>query len=278
MKYMVLTACLTASPAFAYDAMTAQSCQDSWDTLAQSFTVFGAFTSDPKSANVAIGAGGWCMIDASPSGLSMATDLPAVGFKIESAESFLAGDGLPEAIAVRLEALSIGERQYDAEAHLRHLPDTGQLVFENVTLRHDDDSGISASFIMQGAFFSDMAGLQTSLAGLRMTELHGQAAVSQSLLDDLDIDLSEVNRVSMGEALRDVSRFQVNTATRQAFLGMISDREGELDVDITSERGFGWIQAVVPFLNVSDDKDVASALGVAMTGVTIALEWEQGDI
>lgn len=277
MKYLIAAACLAASPAFAYDMMSTQACQDSWDKFAQSMGSFEINGDGPPPSVVTIGRGGWCAIDTDQDGWN-STDMSQVGFRIEDADAYLAGDGLPEAIALRVDDLKLNNRRYAAEAHLRHLPDSGQLVVENVTLRHNDGSGISASYVLQGAFFSNVAGMQTSLAGLRMTELHAQVSLNQDLLDDLDIDLSEINRVSLGEALRDVSRFQVNTASRQAFLRMIADREGKLRADITSDRGFGWIQAVVPFLDLSGDADLASALGVAMTGVTIALQWEQGDI
>jgi hypothetical protein len=277
MKYLITVACLAATPAFAYDMMSAQACQDSWDTFAQSMGSFEVNGDGPPPSDVKVGRGGWCAIDTAQDGWN-STDMSQVGFRIEGADTYLSGEGIPQAIALRVDDLKLGNRHYAAEAHLRHLPESGQLVVENVTLRHDDGSGISASYVLQGAFFSNVAGMQTSLAGLRMTELHAQVSMTQPLLDDLDIDLSEINRVSLGEALRDVSRFQVDTASRQAFLRMVSDREGKLRADITSDRGFGWIQAVVPFLDMSGDADLASALGVAMTGVTIALEWEQGDI
>ncbi|MCG3267316.1 hypothetical protein [Yoonia sp. I 8.24] len=277
MKYLIAAVCLTASPAFAYDRMTTQACQDSWNMFVGAMAPFEVNGEAPLPSDVRVGPGGWCTIDTSDDGWD-STDVSRVGFQIEGADAYLDGSGIPAAIAMRFEGLILGARRYNAEAHVRHLPEAGMLVVEDVTLRHEDGSGISVSYVLQGAYFSDVAGMQTSLAGLRMTELHGQAAINQFLLDDLDVDLSEVNRVSMGEALRDVSRFQVDTATRQAFLRMVSDREGELLVDITSERGFGWIQAVVPFLDISGDADLASALGIAMSGVSIALEWKQGDI
>jgi hypothetical protein len=277
MKYLIAAACLAASPALAYDTMSAQACQDSWDKFARSMGSFEINGDGPPPSVVTVGRGGWCAIDTAQGGWD-STDMSEVGFRIEDADAYLSGDGIPQAIALRIDDLKLNNRRYTAEAHLRHLPDSGQLIVEHATLRHSDGSGISASYALQGAFFSNVAGLQTSLAGLRMTELHAQVALNQALLDDLDIDLSDINRVSFGEAMRDVSRFQVDTATRQAFLKMVSDRQGKLRVDITSDRGFGWIQAVVPFLDLSGDADLASALGVAMTGVTIALEWEQGDI
>ena len=277
MKHLIAAACLAASPASAYDMMTTQACQDSWDIFAQAMGAFEVNGDGPPPSVVTNGEGGWCSIDTAQDGWN-STNMSRVGFRIEGADAFIGGAGTPEAIALRIDDLKLGNRRYIAEAHLRHLPDSGMLVVENARLRHADGSGISASYVLQGAYFSDFSGLQTSLAGLRLTELHAQAALNQPLLDDLDIDLSAINRVSLSEALRDVPRWQVDTASRQAFLRMVADREGKLQADITSERGFGWIQAVVPFLDLSGDQDLATALGIAMSGVTIALAWEHGDI
>ncbi|SFR36043.1 hypothetical protein SAMN04488005_0913 [Yoonia tamlensis] len=268
---------LAASPALGYDGMSQQACQDAWDRFAQTMGSFEINGSGPPPSVVTIGSDGWCAIDTNQPHWN-SSDMAQVGFRIENADAYIHGTGLPAAIALRIVDLKIGERRYSAQAHLRHLPASGMLVVENASLRHSDGSGIAAGYVLQGAYFSNVAGLQTSLAGLRMTELHAQISVNQRLLDDLDVDLSEINRVSLGEALRDVSRFQVDTASRQAFLRMVTDREGKLRVDITSERGFGWIQAVVPFMDTSGDQDLAHALGIAMSGVTIALAWEQGDI
>ncbi|PRY79012.1 hypothetical protein CLV80_103344 [Yoonia maritima] len=287
MKAFIAAACLTASPAFAYDTMTSEICQNSWDALKDAVIpyreIFQAFT----QTKVELAADGWCEVhdrqlgwDGAAQSSWRAKGVSGLGFRIETVDPLLNGQGLPDAMAVRLSDFEVGTRNYDASLRLRRMPEEGQLIVESYTLRHEDGSGIAASMIMDGAYFSSIGNMQTSLIGMRMSDLRAQVVVNQPLLDDLDVDLSDVNRVSVGSALRDVPRWNVSTDSRQAFLAMVADKEGTIDVEISSESGLGIMQAALPFLNMPDahsDDDIATAVGVALSGVTIDVSWKSGE-
>jgi|GEM_PF-4536395 len=280
MRTLIFAACMAASPAVAYDTMTADQCQDSWEAFEAAVIPYANMDTSPKKLTVTLADDGWCEIDSKQLPEWAEAGFSTLGFQFEDVDPLLAGEGLPEAMALRFDNLALGAREYDASLRLRRLADVGELIVENVTLRHTDGSGISASVLMQGAYFSSVANMQSSLLGMRMATLRGQVAVNQSLLDDLDIDLSAVNRVSVGNALRDVQRWQVSTDTRQAFLNMVAERQGTLDVSISSERGLGAMQVGIPsatLRNAENDDDIATAMGVLLSGLTIDLSWKSGD-
>ena len=280
MRALIFAACMVASPAVAYDTMTADECQDSWEAFEAAVIPYANMDTSPKKVSVALADDGWCAIDGKQLPDWADAAFSTLGFRFEDVDPLLAGEGLPEAMALRFDDLALGAREYDAALRLRRLADVGELIVENVTLRHTDGSGISASVLMQGAYFSSVANMQSSLLGMRMANLRGQVAVNQPLLDDLDIDLSAVNRVSVGNALRDVPRRQVSTDTRQAFLSMVADRQGTLDVSISSERGLGAMQVGIPsatLRSAENDDDIATAMGVLLSGLTIDLSWKSGD-
>ncbi|WP_394178022.1 hypothetical protein [Yoonia maritima] len=280
MRTLIFAACMAASPAVAYDTMTADQCQHSWEAFEAAVIPYANMDKSPKKVTVTLADDGWCEINSKQLPEWAEAGFSTLGFQFEDVDPLLAGEGLPEAMALRFDDLALGAREYDASLRLRRLADVGELIVENVTLRHTDGSGVSASVLMQGAYFSSVANMQSSLLGMRMANLRGQVAVNQSLLDDLDIDLSAVNRVSVGNALRDVPRLQVSTDTRQAFLSMVAERQGTLDVSISSERGLGAMQVGIPsatLRNAESDDDIATAMGVLLSGLTIDLSWKSGD-
>ncbi|WP_106744723.1 hypothetical protein [Yoonia maritima] len=287
MKAFIVAACLTASPVFAYDTMTSETCENSWDALNDAIIPYKEIFQAVTQTKVELTADGWCEVhvrqldwDGAAQSSWRDKGLSGLGFRIETVDALLTGKGLPDAIAIRLNDFEVGTRNYDASLRLRRMPDEGQLVVESYTLRHEDGSGIAASMIMDGAYFSSIGNMQTSLISMRVSDLRAQVVINQPLLNDLDVDLTDVNRASVGNALRDVPRWQVSTDSRQAFLAMVADKEGTMDVEISSESGLGIMQAALPFLNMPDahnDDDIATAVGVALSGVTIDVSWKSGE-
>lgn len=278
MKALIFAACVAAAPAFAYDTMTAQTCQDSWDAFEQALVHDLISGGEAVDLNVSLGDGNWCVLEPRHGGLDNGQP-EAAYFRIEGAAPFIAGRATPTAIALRIPDYNMGGRFYQHEIHLRHLSDTGQIIVESYQLQHEDGSGIVASAVLQGAYFTSVAGLQTSMFGMRMSEMHANVSVNRAFLDDLDVDLNAVTRVRFGRALRDVPRANFDTASRQAFLAFVASRNGSLDVSMTSENGLGWMQVVIPLMQIEDaptDDEIATAVGLILSGLVLDMAFEAG--
>lgn len=276
MKALICAATLMASPALAYDTVTSQLCQDGLAARVDAVVLDVGLRKSLHGLQVQLDPDGWCVINGGQELLGLPVD--QIAFRLDGAQAFVDGTGVPVGLAVQVS----NWQSYDISVAVRRLPESGTLMIDRAEMRAADGSGIAATAVVQGAYFGTVANLQSSLAGLRLAELQATANVNPKLLGTLGVDLSQVTQETVDNALRDVPRWQVSTDSRTAILAFASVGDaatGELAVDLSSDRGVGFLQAVIPFTALSrqpSDDDLATAVAMAMSGVTVGVSWSAG--
>lgn len=276
MKGLICAVALMASPALAYDTMTSQMCQKSLAAGVDAVVLDAGLRKSLHGLQVQLDPDGWCVINGGQDRLDLPVD--QIAFRLDGAQAFVDGTGVPVGLALQVS----NWQSYDISAAVRRLPESGALMIERAEMRAADESGIAATAVIQGAYFGTVANLQSSLAGLRLAELQATMNVNPKLLETLGVDLSQVTQETVDNALRDVPRWQVSTDSRTAVIAFASAGDaafGKLAVDLMSDRGVGFLQAIIPFTALSrqpSDDDVATAVGLAMSGVSVGVSWSAG--
>ena len=276
MKGLICAVALMASPAMAYDTMTSQMCQKSLAAGVDAVVLDAGLRKSLHGLQVQLDPDGWCVINGGQDRLDLPVD--QIAFRLDGAQAFVDGTGVPVGLALQVS----NWHSYDISVAVRRLPESGALMIERAEMRAADESGIAATAVIQGAYFGTVANLQSSLAGLRLAELQATMNVNPKLLETLGVDLSQVTQETVDNALRDVPRWQVSTDSRTAVIAFASAGDaafGKLAVDLMSDRGVGFLQAIIPFTALSrqpSDDDVATAVGLAMSGVSVGVSWSAG--
>ncbi|KJZ19844.1 hypothetical protein [Loktanella sp. S4079] len=280
MKHLALVLGIWAGPVLAYDTLTTRDCQTLWDRFVVGLRPHEIFGDTQPATVVQANDSGACVIDGRQFD---SQPFETLRFQVDGAHVFLAEGILPTSAQFAIEQLHWrgSERRYDLRFALNHDPAAGQLHLDHFTLSQpQDQSGVDVDIVVGGAYFSTLAGLQSSIGGLHVKAVAGSANINPALLSDLEIDLSALTRANLAIALRDVGQDTVSTSSRNALLEMSTMKRGTLDFDLTSENGLGWIQLALPYAQIVEaetDEEISTGFGRLLSGVELGLSWDTGD-
>ncbi|MEJ8559985.1 hypothetical protein QTO30_01125 [Yoonia sp. GPGPB17] len=235
----------------------AANCVDTWAEISE-FT--GALGPAISEDGIVTGHDGWCQI--------VARDVTALGTRLE--EGVFRLGQLPDdtadtrSIEVALTGLQTPLGLFEGTAALSVEIETDRLRLHQLRLFADDGRGIRAT--------ADMAA----------NKMNVDIVVTLTALATAGIDFSEVSRVAVDNALRDVNEMQVSGKTRREFLrfvGAAPNAQGTLSVSIQLSDGTRIAQIAAPFfalgMSPSDDA-IARAFDAALTDVRVDIVWKPG--
>jgi hypothetical protein len=272
MKSFALACILALAPLTAWAQMTSPVCDDAWDAMASS----GLINAAAKGFEITQRDDGWCKI--APNGVALSgVSFDAAQFRLDG----LTGDqSQVRTFELQIDEAAFAGNVFAVSAEISQHLDAGLIAINRLSARAEDGSGIILRGTFEMAPFDDLG----SVTGAELLSLDAQIFVTPDALSDLRIDLKDVTRASMANALRDVEQSQVSRASRQEFLrfaGATPQARGTLAVTLDAPSGLAISQIVTPLLGLPrspSDREIAQAVGVALSDLTIQLAWKPGRI
>lgn len=265
---------LTAAMALVFCPVLAvadETCMAGWESIV---TFAGPLGEEISEAQITSADDGWCAVSAT--------------LDIDTIEAKFRFDRLTQApqnarsIEVTLKNVDARIGVFDVTAALSYQAETGVLRLHTLSARADDGRGLRASADISLDASKDGSDFQAALSALALQDLSLAVFVTPGLLQETGIDLSDLSRVTVDNALRDVSDRQVNRRSRSEFLrfvGAMPNVRGTLDIALNAPVGLRAPQIVDTFVRLDqadDDVAITAALGAALTDATLDLAWKPG--
>lgn len=274
MKRLIAASILALCPLQALGNEAAD-CDAAW----QDIVIFaGALGAGISEARVTAEADGWCAV-------SVTTDW-AVNFGVIDAafrvDRF--GQALPDArsFEVVITDLQTEFGSFEVAASLSHQAVTETLRLHAFSARADDGRGLRATANTSLGGLASRADALAVLSELAIKTTSVEMFVTPALLQDAGVDFSELTRVAINDALRDVDESQVSRRARSEFLrfvGATPNARGTLGITLDTPMGANLLQLATPFLALGrtpDDAAIAKALSTALTDAELDLAWKPG--
>ena len=212
---------------------------------------------------------GWCRIDAGPAGLDD-PGFASVAWRATEIDRFIHGNGVPSRVEARFAGVTLEQgRDYDVVIGVQHEPDQGLLLVDTLRVIPPKGDGITATAVIGGAYFRDIGQAGMSLGGLHLDRLQAVADVSPMLVADL---IPELTGAELIEAMSGLGAAQIDRGSRRAvdrFAGDLPTADGQLQVDLRSDRGIGFMQ-----IAMAQTREGAEAVAFALSGASISVDWQ----
>ncbi len=280
MRGLLIACLLAATPLHAWAAMTTAECENTWDAFTRFALINQQDRATAKNFTVAETDDGWCNVD--PSGLVLSdVSFSSAAFRVDGWGSGGTGE---TTLDVSINDLGVVGGVFEVSLVARQDQQTGELLLTQLSARGADGSGVRASGMFSMAPFDSVAAAQTSIAGIKISALNAQIFATPAFIKGLSVDFTGVTRVAMNNALRDVVSAQVSGASRQEFLrfaGATPQSRGTLEINLTAPSELAIMQIAAPLMGLPrspTDPNIARAIGIALSGLTLDLAWKPGRI
>ncbi len=252
-------------------AVADDACTAGWEDIV---TFAGPLAEEITEAQIAPAEDGWCTVSAT--------------LDVDRVEARFRFDQLAQApqnarsIEVTLESVDARIGVFDVTAALSYQTETGALRLHTFSARADDGRGVRAGADISLDGIEGDADFQKVLSALAFQNLSLAVFVTPGMLQDAGIDLSDLSRVTVDNALREVSDRQIDRRSRAEFLrfvGALPNVRGTLDIALKTPTGLRAPQIADTFVRLDkadDDAAIAAALGAALADATLDLAWKPG--
>lgn len=243
-------------------------CDDTWEDIV---TFAGALGEEIAEASVVNGDDGWCDVSA-----TLDVSNIEASFRIDQ---FAQAPQNARSIEVMLQDLDGPVGVFDVTAALSYQPTSRAFRLHQLTARADDGRGLLARANMVLDGFVSGTDFQAALSGVTAQDASVAFFVTPGLLQDADIDLTDLTRVAVNDALSKVSEQQVSRRARSEFLrfvGAVPNARGTLAMTVDMPGGRSVLQIAGLFAGLSGNTDLSDVIAAALMDTTLDLTWKPG--
>lgn len=270
MRCLALVLCLSAGPLAAFEPLTVEDCRATWraigEMLPQRERGAGSARDEFLAVSHRVSADGWCRLSGADPALDGA-QFATLDWRAEGLADALAGGDFPLAVQIRIDDLRpedttppsrtdfVPPPPVDVSATLRRLPETRQLIIEELRLTSPAGDDLRVTAVFDRVDLSSLAMAQMSMGSVSLRQVNARARlngwVESQIVPTLDVDIRgdpAAIRQAARDAVADLPDALFTPDAKDnltAFAASLPAPRGDLELSFASDTGVGALQLVM---------------------------------